>query len=93
MNKLLASPNLTGRMYLCLSSEDDFISVFSDHFTTGCTYLEAIVDSDGINYIRDDDDVILLVDKNGLTMYVDSNGFVLLDRRLDALILQPISLN
>lgn len=91
--EMLVFPNRTGRIFICLSHEDDYLDNFSDHFTIGYEYHEAIKGIDGENDIKDTDDVLLIINEHGLPVYVDSSSFALLDRYINTIALSPISLN
>jgi len=91
--QVLVFPNRTGRIFICLTHEDDYIENFKDHFTPGYQYHEALQGVDGINDIKENDEVLLMLDENGLAMYVDASSFALVDRFINEIALSPISLN
>jgi hypothetical protein len=85
--------NYTGRIFICINNDDQYIDNSENHFTVGKEYYEAKLDSFDDNIILDSDNCILLIDKFGVILYADANGFVLISRKINKIALQKLWLN
>lgn len=87
-------PNCTGRLFLCIDNENEYLDKNDDGFEVGLNYSEALVDPDENNEITNKDkDVILLKNKYGIPQYVDEKSFILIEKEINKIALTKIWLN
>lgn len=89
----LAKPNLTGRFFMCLKSNDNLVDSFENSFVAGQVYKEAIIDPSGDNLSRLDNEVFLLYSEDEIVQYVNKEGFELVSKKIQLLEEMTICMN
>lgn len=74
MNRVL--PNMTGRRFMCVSRNSDYVDNFDDNFTIGKIYAEALVDMDKQNDAKKEYNELLLISDNEIPIYIEQDDFV-----------------
>ena len=74
-------PVKTGRVFLCLENEDEYLDMHTHHFIVGKDYHEAESDSFGDKLLDIEGDSLIMISETNLRLYVKADNFILLDRR------------
>ena len=93
IKKLFCYQNLTGRIYLCIDSDNELLDNPSNNFVVGENYYEAIVDNDGENYINKGENVILLLNKDNIPLHVNADSFIEINDQVLPIVIGPYCVN
>ena len=87
--------NYTGRIFMCISHEeqDDSVEYWSENFTKGMSYHEALRDTVGLNRTKEFEGILLLYGDNNYPIYVDSRCFIEVEKDNTILLGKILCLN
>lgn len=76
-------PNITGRIFICIDNDCEYIENFDDHFKVGEQYLEAAKGHDDKNFTTEFSNELLMLSENNIPLYTNSSNFLLIERSVN----------